>query len=150
MRLVRGAALAAVIALVAALGGCGEDAGPPVALPPADAPPAAVARAYVEALDRSDLAALRELTTRNHFESAIHWLSNLRHIRIAEMRPAHRDDAVGSAVRHPDVVIVPVELDLDLGDPGLSGFSTDGRTTWGYVLVRDAPTDRWRVDDEGT
>jgi hypothetical protein len=146
----RGLGLLALVALTAAVGGCNPDHGPPVVVPPAGAPPAAVARAYVEALDRRDRDALRELTTEDHFDSAIHWLWNLRHIRVEEMRPARREPGVGSALRHPDVVYVPVELDLDLGDPGRSGFSTDGLTTWGYVLVRDAPTDRWRVDDEGT
>jgi hypothetical protein len=150
MRPIRGVALAAVVALAAGAAACGGDATAPVALPPLDAPPAAVARAYVRALDRGDRDALRALTTPDHLDDAVRWPANLRHIRVAEMRPARREPGVGSAGRHPDVVLVPVELDLDLGDPGLSGFSADGRTTWGYVLVRDAPDERWRVDDEGT
>jgi hypothetical protein len=96
----------------------GGDATAPVDLPPLDAPATAVARAYVRALDRGDREALRALTTPDHLDAALHGLANLRHIRVAEMRPARREPGVGSAVRHPDVVHVPVELDLDLGDPG--------------------------------
>jgi hypothetical protein len=149
MRTHRLAAPAALLALLVGASAC-DDAATRVALPAADAPPAAVARAYVEALDQGDRDALRALTTEYFAEEAEAWLPNLKHIRVAGMRPARRDDRIGSAVRHPEVVVIQVELDLDLVDPGRSGFSTDGRTTWGYVLVRDAPTDPWRVDGEGS
>jgi hypothetical protein len=117
---------------------------------PADAPPAEIVRAFVEALDRGDRDALRELATPHFAGRAAAWLPNLESVRLLRAeRVIHDVGGLGSSRRHPRVVHVLVQLDLDLDDPGRSGFSEDGRTPWGYVLVRDAPGDPWRVDDEG-
>ncbi len=149
MRTHRLAAPAALLALLFGASAC-DDAATRVTLPAADAPPAEVARAYVQALDREDTAALRGLSTAHFAERAIGWLDNLEGVRLLQAeRVIHDAGGLGSSRRHPHVVHVLGQLDLDVDDPGRSGFSDDGRTPWGYVLVRDAPGDPWRVDDEG-
>jgi hypothetical protein len=149
MSIARRAALVAGLALAVAASACGEDA-TPVALPPAGAPPAEVARAYVQALDREDTAALRGLSTPHFADQAIGWLDNLEGVRLIRAEGVVRDlGGIGSARRHREVIYLPVELDLDFVDPTRSNFPADGPTHWGYVLVRDAPGEAWRVDDEG-
>jgi hypothetical protein len=150
MRLRRGAALAVVVALAAGAPACGGDdpARPP--LLPAGAPPAAVAREYVKALDRGDVEGLRELTTADFAAVATGWLPNLEKIRLVRVDRVEEDDAIGRSLNHREAVHVSVDLDLDFYDPTVSGFSRNGRATWGYILVRDAPADPWRVGGEGT
>jgi hypothetical protein len=142
-------ALLVLLALVLAASACGGEE-PRAALLPAGAPPAQVVRAYVGALDRGDRDALRELSTEHYADRAAGWLPNLEGIRLLRAERVLLDvDGVGSSRRHPEVVHVLVQLDLDLADPAASGFATDGPTPWGYILVRDAPGDPWRIDDEG-
>ena len=149
MRPRRRATLAVVLALVAGASACGEMT-TPVAIPPAGSTPEAVAGAYVQALDHADRNALRGLSTPHFVDQAIGWLDNLEGVRLIHTERVVRDlGGIGSARRHREVIYVPVELDLDLVDPGRSGFAEDGPTHWGFVLVRNAPNEAWRVDDEG-
>ena len=71
------------------------------------------------------------------------WLS-VADVRVGTPR---RGEAVGSARRHRWVRYVPVTFVLH---QRREVSMRDGPTTWGYVLVRDAASDPWLIDDQGT
>ena len=144
--------MAAALTLVAAAG-CGAEERPPSPPPPAGATPAMVVRAYVSALDAGDEAAARRLMTPRFLRlvdgQTGGWFTNVESIRDLRVgRPILVTRGLTSTRRHRRVVYVPVEFDLTMENPSLSGF-LNGPNHWGYVLVRDTPDERWRVDEDG-
>ena len=152
---------AAVLVAAVAFGAVAVIAGPgrvlalvptrDVPVPPADAEPHTVVRAYLDALDAHDLDTAGALLTpeyrRQVGRTSGNWFANLRSVRQVRLAPA--EDArsgygVGSRYRH--AVRVPATLDLRLFFDQPAG---DGPMTWGFVLVKNQPGDPWRIADEG-
>jgi hypothetical protein len=84
---------------------------------------------------------LSELATRNQAERA--WCG--KGVTISRMTIGNPVPDPGSVVSRDfeQSVYVPVRLDVQ-------GVTESGMRDWGYVLVRDAPVQQWRIADEGT
>lgn len=132
---VGGLALGAVGLL---LGGC--SGGATVPMPPNDADPETVVRAYTSALHAEDCETAHALRV----EGRGGWCGNVvvSNVAITSVGP---DGCCGMSQSYADSRRVEVELDTRGGDISLP----DGRHLWGYVLVRDDPTKPWRILDEG-
>ena len=148
-------AVAAVVALVAvpvALA-ARQDTGPRarVAAPPAGATAEEVVRAYVAALDARDVETARSLVTPHHAaqveRSEDSWYRNVVSITDLRVRPPVAQTGRGSqAEGYREVVFVPVTFDLRQRK---QQSLPDGETPWGYLLARNAPSERWVIVDEG-
>ena len=141
----RAASLVAVAAFVTALGltlvlsACTK-----VQVPPADASPEQVVRAYIEAIQSGDCTALGQLATRNQGERG--WCGKgltVSHVTVGKAQP---DPGSLASRDFEQSVYVPVRLDVQGGADSVES----GMRDWGYVLVRDAAVQRWRVAEEGT
>jgi hypothetical protein len=122
-----------------------------VALPPADASPQDVVRAYVAALNAHDLdTAKRMLTARRAAVVASTqdgWFTNLVSITdLTVADPVPRAAADLSRQDYREVTYLPVEFTLRQRH---AESMPDGHTGWGFTLVRNSDTERWLIDDEG-
>jgi hypothetical protein len=130
------------------------DAGPrrQVALPPAGAAPAAVVRAYVDALDAHDTGtALALWVPAERAGLRETWLSDVDTVTGVRLgRPAHERPAWSGHRADQAVVRVPVRFDLRWRWLHGDGSMPSGRTDWGYLLVRVSPGGPWRIFDQGT
>lgn len=106
-----------------------------VAVPPTDASPEDVVRAYVEALDVHDCDTAREL---NPDQS---WCEDVESMELVEIRPIHSVRA-----RH---VELPVKLEFEWRPFYFDVSMTDGRISWGFILDRDSRGEPWRIVDQG-
>ena len=133
-------AVAAVLVTVAlALPACAK-----VEVPPADAPPAQVVATYLEAIQAGNCTVLSQLATRNQAERA--WCGKgLTVSRITIGDPVPDPGSIASK-EFQQAVYVPVRFDVQGGADSVES----GMRDWGYVLVRDAPVQQWRIADEGT
>jgi hypothetical protein len=137
------AATASVAALVA---GCSGGSAQRTAMPAADAPPAAVVRAYVAALNAHDAHAVRVLSGTAESKA---WLDDIEHISDLEVtdvsseRPQWSGQPSGTRVMR---VAVRFDLDWELFS---DGSMEEGQTRWGYALKRDSTSGRWVIFDEG-
>ncbi len=115
-----------------------------VEVPPADAPPAQVVETYLEALHAGNCTVLGQLATRNQAERA--WCG--KGLTISRITIGDPEPDPGSVVSRDfqQAVYVPVRFDVQGGADSVES----GMRDWGYVLVRDAAVQRWRIADEGT
>lgn len=122
-----------------------------VAVPADSATPTDVVRAYTEASGH-DYGTMRALRVDRN--DGLGWLDELlgreaeyRDVVIGAERPWDAAAGQGSNLdeEYAEVTFVPVEMTVVGG--ASSGFS-DGRTPWGYVLVRD-DSGPWRIADQG-
>jgi hypothetical protein len=132
-------AVVVVLAIVAALSACAK-----VEEPPADASPGQVVRAYLDAVQAGNCTVLSQLATRNQAERA--WCG--KGLTISRITIGDPEPDPGSVVSRDfeQAVYVPVRLDVQGGADSVES----GMRDWGYVLVRDAAVQQWRVADEGT
>ena len=133
--------LAVGAVLVTAGVGCSRERVP---LPPADATPQEVVRAYIDAVNAADCSSLRALSEPEGFSTL--WCRGdvkLTNVRIAEPRP---DGCCGVSGSHAESRNVPVVFDRRGGDVS---FPDERDAAWGYILVRDETGQRWRVADQG-
>lgn len=118
-----------------------------VDVPPDSASPQDVVQAYLEASaskDRSTIEALviDDIMVPSWSDLLLGRGAAVDHVRIkAPVR-----DRRGEARTYQQGVYVPV--DLTVTDGASDGFS-DGPQTWGYLLVRNADTEPWRIIDQG-
>lgn len=132
-------AVVAALAIALALSACAK-----VEVPPADASPAQVVRAYLDAIQAGNCTVLSQLATRNQAERA--WCGKgLTISRITIGEPAPDPGSIASR-EFEQAVYVPVRLDVQGGADSVES----GMRDWGYVLVRDAAVQQWRIADEGT
>jgi hypothetical protein len=130
---------AVVFALALALSACTK-----VEVPPADARPEQVVEAYLEAIQVGNCTVLSKLATRNQAERA--WCGKgitISHVTIGDPVP---DPGSIASEEFEQAVYVPVRLDVQGGVDSVES----GMRNWGYVLVRDAAVQEWRIADEGT
>jgi len=133
--------------LAAVLAGCTLGTTRHIAAPAADAPPAAVVRAYVAALNAHDAQAVHRLSSS---VESVAWLDDVDHIGNLQVTGVHVEkpqwsgQPAGTEVRN-----IAVRFDVDWGLFS-DGSMDDGSTTWGYLLKRDPTSGRWTIFDEGT
>ncbi|WP_191564537.1 hypothetical protein [Janibacter melonis] len=121
-----------------ALAACG---GERVAIPPDDATPEEVVRAYTDALAAQDCETAEEIAS----VMGDTWCGEVQ-VGAATVRPHVRGGGAGNPAQHyPEVVTVPVSIVVEGGDASLPA----GETAWGYLLVRRSESDPWRVASEG-
>jgi hypothetical protein len=132
---------AVVVALTLTLG---LSACTKVEVPPADASPVQVVEAYLKAIRLGNCTVLSQLATRNQAERA--WCGKgltVSNITIGDPVP---DPGSVASEEFEQAVYVPVRLDVQGGADSVES----GMRDWGYVLVRDAAVQQWRIADEGT
>ena len=116
----------------------------------ATASPEAVVRAYVAAVNRHDETAAYALTTASRAataRSAVDGVRNVVSISDLMIDDPRSENAAGTAAQgYREVVFVPVTFTVH---QRRVASRPDGRTVWGYVLVRNRDTDPWRIADEG-
>lgn len=121
-----------------------------VPVPPDSSDPAEVAGSFVEALDAGDCETASAVSTPSFQQRAEDWcrsVASLERIEVGEPRdedPQHSGHAAGTQVVH-----VPVSFDLDWRLGRSDGSLPEGRTPWGYRLVRADDAAPWRIDDNG-
>ncbi|HET9059828.1 MAG TPA: hypothetical protein VFN61_07895 [Acidimicrobiales bacterium] len=116
----------------------------PVAIPPANASPRTVVRAFVAALDRHDRATARALCVGD--DPPCQFLDYYIRVRITQFLnsyPANNDGALPRGVSGVYVGVILAGTARDGGPVGEGGF-------WGYVLAPIGPHRAWRIVDEGT
>jgi hypothetical protein len=133
------AAVVAALAIALALAACAK-----VEVPPPNASPAQVVRTYLDAIQAGNCTVLSQLATRNQAERA--WCGKgltISRITIGDPVP---DPGSLASRDFEQAVYVPVRLDVQGGADSVES----GMRDWGYVLVRDAAVQQWRIADEGT
>lgn len=146
--------VAGLVLLVTAVFVVVRDDGPRriVALPAADASPAEVVRGYVDALDAHDFdTAGRLLTPGQRRQVAQTWFEDVDTITHLEVGEASPEDPEWSG-QSPEQQVMRVPVRFTVGWRWLhnDGSVDEGPTTWGYLPVRDDPSDPWRISGEGT
>lgn len=131
---------------------CGASSSPRASAPLRSqiARPREVVSAYLAALDAGDTSAALQLTT-PRFQAALRAevdspLQNWVSVEGVRVGSPFKDKAVGSARRWREVLYVPVKFTLHQRE---EVSMRDGETNWGYVVVRNAPSDAWLIDDQG-
>lgn len=140
------------VAAAFALAGC---SGPPPVMPADDvaavvadpaSTPEQVVTAYIAALQHHDADAAHALVAPGAEGVADTWLDDTPEIRDVTVSPAVAQDPTGSpAAEYRSSLYVPVQFTLHGGD----GSMQEGRNGWGYLLVRNADTEPWRIVDDG-
>jgi len=120
-------------------------------LPPVDASPEDVVRAYVAALNAVDTDAVRALSTPEKFQrderAEGSWLRKSPRITKLQLGPTRPESGEGtSAAGLRFVVFITAEFDLGRHD---AATESGGPTVWGYLLGRNSTAERWLVVDEG-
>lgn len=137
--------LAAIVLLaIVLLAACHDGGNVPLASKSAD--PASVVRAFVAALSARNIDTAKRMMTPTEAErvarSPDSWFTNVKSIKNLSMEKSQPDRRSG----HRQAVFVPVEFDLQQRQ---MTSMPNGRTVWGYVLVRDTDSDPWLIDDQG-
>lgn len=131
-----------MVVAVGALAGCSRER---AELPPPDATPEEVVRAYIDAVNAGDCRSLKALS-----EPAVSTTVQcgddvtLTNIRIGEAR---EDGCCGMSESFAQSRKVPVQFDRRGG--GMEGTSDQRDVAWAYILVRDDDGQPWRVVDQG-
>jgi hypothetical protein len=118
----------------------------PAYTPSAGTSPEDVVRTYLQALQRHDESTARALET-SRFASRSDWAEDPPQIDDITVGTSLRQDPTGTAAEgHAQAVFVPVTFTVHgTGDETMP----DGRTSWGYLLMRDGDQDPWLIQDNG-
>ena len=122
-----------------------------VADPPSDAAPEEIVRAFTDALDAHDCATARAVWVRDQRASADGWcddVASLTGVRIG--KPFRVNPRFSGRQSGEQVVDVAVTFNLQWRPFHNDGSLDEGSTPWGYELVRDSPSDAWRIFSQGT
>ena len=146
--------LSALTAAVALAAGCDGGATPTtstVVPPPASSGPEVVVRAWIDAVNAGDEPAGRALSTTAFADAdraaeEAGWFANTLTIRDLEVGEAVPVRGLVSNRDYAQVVAVPVVFLLE--QKREISFR-DGLVQWGFVLVRDGPGERWRINEQG-
>lgn len=122
-----------------------------VAVPAAQATPENVIRTYIRALDAHDCVTAEALVTDDMRSGAKSWCRNVAHLSRVDIN-RHVVEQLQDSGRsvHEEVANVPVTFDLDWRLFHNDASMDEGRTVWGFLLVRDSTSAPWRVFDQGT
>lgn len=104
------------------------------------ATPADVVRAYLNALQTKNCAAAKALITGEHQS----WCPSVN-VSNATVTGTTPDGPGGPSGAYHQSAHVSVHLNVSGGD----GSLTPGPMDWGYILVRNADSEAWRIIDEG-
>lgn len=119
-------------------------------LPPASAPPEVVVRRWLDAVNAGDEAAGRALSTPRFADAEAAttdgWFANTLSITDVRTAPATPITGLQSNRDHRQVTYVRVALMLEQKK---EVSFRDGPLEWGFVLVRDRPGERWRINEQG-
>lgn len=120
-----------------------------VPVPSRDASPEEVVEAYVRALDAHDCDTAYALVD-GDTDGAEAWCRRVASLDGLEVSAAEDEEPAWSG-RDADeqVVRVVVEFDLTYRPLRSDGSMDQGRTTWGYLLVRGSQDDPWRIFSQG-
>lgn len=124
-----------------------------IAVPPAGAPPEQVAQAWIDANNARDLGTLRAIAAddargERQLPSRLEVVTSrnlqVTDVDLGEVRDYER---VTSGLTHwREAKYVPVTFQVVRSD---GSMARDGRTVWGYVLVRNSVDERWQLVDQG-
>lgn len=120
-----------------------------IALPPDDATPEQVVRAYLDAMDAHDCTRAASLTTDDMEERR--WCEDLRGVSVFKISPPYEEKPKWSG-RSPEEQVVSVPVNFELSwrwRPFNFDPTMDGVTTWGYLLVRTSSDTPWRIFSQG-
>ncbi|MDX6204448.1 MAG: hypothetical protein QOF39_505 [Frankiales bacterium] len=124
-----------------------------VTSPAGGASPQDVVRAYLAALNAHDVATATRLLTAEHAHLVASevdsWFTNVRSITAVEVGYSVPESGAGSGslgAGYAHVVRVGATFNLHQKD---ASSMQNGRTDWGYLLVRNADTQPWLIADEG-
>lgn len=121
-----------------------------VAVPSDDASAEQVVTAFVDALDAHDCDTAARLVTPGAKASAESWCNGVAEMDDVRTRAALRENPRWSGLAPPQQVVrVPVRFDLDWRWMRSDRSMPEGRTDWGYLLVRDSDAAPWRIFDQG-
>ncbi|WP_214327173.1 hypothetical protein [Nonomuraea sediminis] len=115
-----------------------------VALPPPSASPEVVAMVYLRALDAHDASTARSLSTSRHQSMTDMWLRDTDKVSDIKILGTRKDETV-SGDRMVDAIAVATEFYHEGGDISFP----DGVHPWDYLMIHDAETGRWLINDEG-
>lgn len=121
-----------------------------VAVPPADATPEQVVRAYLEALNAHDCETAQAVSTDTAKDGAKSWcehVDSLTNIDVRKHVPGRSEDS-GVPARD-QVADVAVSFNLKWRPLHNDGSMDEGPTPWGYLLVRTAADAPWRIFNQG-
>lgn len=107
-------------------------------MPAADAEPA-----YLDALEIQDCATARALYQQRR-DPVAPWCGDIE-VFDSTVGDVQDGGCCGTGADYGDSACVPVDVVTRGGAPELP----DGDNPWGYVLVREAGGQRWRIADEG-
>ncbi len=121
-----------------------------VPVPDATAAPAAIVLAYMEAFNQRDRSAMRQLFPARGPLSRWRAVGHYSDITITMDRPMTDSERCCGGVggSHAEAQLVGVELTYTGFDDSELSY-TPGHNGWNYYLVRDSPTERWVIADQG-
>jgi hypothetical protein len=141
---------AAVTSLGAVITGAAVSSTERVSLPPRDASPVAVVRAYVAALNAEDGRTVQILREGPVAES---WLGNGNRISDLHVTGVFEEKPQWSGLP-PEARVVSVGVRFNLDRTIWSSFvdpsMEEGLTVWGYQLTQDSASGRWMIFNQGT
>jgi len=123
-----------------------------VAVPADTASASEVVKAYLEALDAHDCDTAKAVATGGFAATADRWCTGVAGLTHVEVKTPNPEDPrwLGFPRHTPaEFVSVPVAFELDWRWFHGDGSLEEGRTGWGYILVRDEPDGQWRIFDQG-
>lgn len=121
-----------------------------VAVPPAEATPEQVVRAYLDALNAHDCETAQAVSTDVAAASAKSWCEHvaaLTNIDVRQQTTGRPKDSGLPASDH--VADVAVSFDLKWRPLHNDGSMDEGPTPWGYLLMRSSSDAPWRIFDQG-
>lgn len=121
----------------------------PLPLPAASSSPEQVVLTYMDAFNHRDQAAMTALFPARGPINRFRAIGHYANISVASGHPMselERQGGVGD--HHLEAYLVAVRLDYAGFDDADVGY-TPGSNGWNYYLVRDHPTNRWVIGDQG-
>lgn len=131
-----GASVAVAVGLVLGVAACSTASIP---MPPDEATPEQVVRAYADAVRAGDCRTADALVLRGGS-----WCGDIEMtaLTVTDQAQEKRETEAGNG---PLIQRVWVEVTIEGGD----GSLPDGRNLWSYLLDRTGPSGAWRIYDQG-
>lgn len=151
MRRIAATVLALVLAAVL-LQGCSsaQVAVRTVPVPPVSADAVTVVKAWLAAVNAGDEAAGRQLSTpvfaKADHDSADGWFANT--LSLTDVRTSVAAPVTGLQSNKDYREVVGVRVAFQLEQKHEVSFQ-NGPVEWGFILVRDSPSQRWRINEQG-